>query len=156
MTPTAGVSAEMKGGMGYIGSHTAVVFIEAGHDVVLYDNLFGNDYETKDGTGVRDYIHVMDLVEGHKSVVEFLNNCSGWHAINLGTGTGYSVLEMVQVFEQATGKVIPYRVSNRRVEDIATCYAKVDYSRQQLGWRTERGLNEMCRSTWNFQSGITR
>jgi len=119
-------------------------------------NIFGDDYETKDGTGVRDYIHVMDLAEGHKSAVEFLNNYTGWHTINLGTGTGYSVLEMVQAFEQATGKVIPYQVTNRRAGDIATCYAKVDSSKQKLGWRAERGLDEMCRSTWHFQSGISR
>ena len=115
-------------------------------------NIFGDDYNTKDGTGVRDYIHVMDLAEGHKSALDFLNNHTGWHAINLGTGTGYSVLEMVQAFEQVSGKNIPYKITNRRAGDIATCYAKVDNSNQKLNWKTKRDLDEMCRSTWNFQS----
>jgi len=116
-----------------------------------YLNIFGGDYNTKDGTGVRDYIHVMDLAEGHKSAVEFLNNHTGWHVINLGTGTGYSVLEMIQAFEQATGKAIPYQIINRRSGDIATCYAKIENSNQQLNWKAKRRLVEMCRSTWDFQ-----
>jgi len=114
-------------------------------------NIFGDDYNTKDGTGVRDYIHVMDLAEGHKSALDFLNNHKGWHAINLGTGAGYSVLEMVQAFEQASGKSIPYQITSRRDGDIATCYAKVDKSEQQLNWKAERNLGEMCSSTWYFQ-----
>jgi len=113
-------------------------------------NIFGDDYNTKDGTGVRDYIHVMDLAEGHKSALDFLNNHTGWHAINLGTGTGYSVLEMVQAFEQVSGKNIPYKITNRRAGDIATCYAKADKSNQQLDWRAKRDLDEMCRSAWCF------
>jgi len=117
-----------------------------------YLNIFGNDYETKDGTGVRDYIHVMDLAEGHLAALNQLQTEScPMKTYNLGTGTGYSVLEMVQAFEQASGKAIPYRITNRRAGDIATCYAKVDNSRQQLSWKAERGLDEMCRSTWNFQ-----
>jgi len=119
-------------------------------------NIFGDDYNTKDGTGVRDYIHVMDLAEGHKSALEFLNNHTGWHAVNLGTGVGYSVLEMVQVFEEVSGKPIPYQIVNRRDGDIATCYAKVDNSGQQLNWRAKRDLGEMCRSTWCFQSGMPK
>jgi len=114
-------------------------------------NIFGDDYNTKDGTGVRDYIHVMDLAEGHNSAVGFLNNHTGWHVINLGAGAGYSVLEMVRAFEQVSGKNVPYKVTHRRIGDIATCYAKVDKSSQQLNWRAKRGLDEMCRSTWNFQ-----
>jgi len=113
-------------------------------------NIFGDDYNTKDGTGVRDYIHVMDLAEGHKSALDFLNNHTGWHAINLGTGTGYSVLEMVQAFEQVSGKNIPYKITNRRAGDIAACFAKVDNSNQQLDWRAKRDQDEMCRSTWCF------
>jgi len=120
-----------------------------------YLSIFGNDYDTKDGTGVRDYIHVMDLAEGHKSALDFLKNHTGWHAINLGTGTGYSVLEMVQTFEQVSGKSIPYQVASRRAGDIATCYAKVDNSNQQLNWRAKRGLVEMCRSTWDFQKNTS-
>jgi len=114
-------------------------------------NIFGDDYNTKDGTGVRDYIHVMDLAEGHKSALDFLNSHTGWHAINLGTGAGYSVLEMVQAFEQVSGKTIPYQITNRRDGDIDTCYAKVYNSEQQLNWKAERSLEEMCSSTWYFQ-----
>ena len=113
-------------------------------------NIFGDDYNTKDGTGVRDYIHVMDLAEGHKSALDFLSNHTGWHAINLGTGTGYSVLEMVQAFERVSGKNIPYRITNRRAGDVATCYAKVDHCNQLLDCRAKRDLDEMCRSTWCF------
>ena len=119
-------------------------------------NIFGDDYNTKDGTGVRDYIHVMDLAEGHKSALEFLNNHTGWHAVNLGTGAGYSVLEMVQVFEQASGNNIPYKITNRRAGDIATCYAKVNKSNQQLNWRAKRDLVEMCQSTWHFQNRLSQ
>jgi len=116
-----------------------------------YLNIFGNDYNTKDGTGVRDYIHVMDLAEGHKSALNFLNSHIGWHAINLGTGAGYTVLDMVEAFEQATGKAISYQITNRRVGDIATCFAKVDKSEQQMNWKAERNLEEMCSSAWYFQ-----
>jgi len=119
-----------------------------------YLNIFGDDYKTKDGTGVRDYIHVMDLAEGHKAALDFINNNIGWHAINLGTGTGYSVLEMVRVFEQISGNNnIPYQVTNRRAGDVAICYAAVENARQQLSWVAKRDLYEMCRSTWYFQSG---
>jgi len=117
-------------------------------------NIFGDDYNTKDGTGVRDYIHVMDLAEGHKSALNFLNNHTGWHVINLGTGNGYSVLEMVKTFGQVSGKNIPYQITNRRTGDIGTCYAKVENSSKQLNWRAKRDLVEMCRSTWNFQFRI--
>ena len=115
-------------------------------------NIFGDNYNTKDGTGVRDYIHVMDLAEGHKSALEYLNNRSGWHAINLGTGTGYSVLEMMRAFERVTGKNVPYQVVSRRDGDISACYAKVDKSERQLNWRAKRDLDEMCGSAWHFQS----
>jgi len=119
-------------------------------------NIFGDNYNTKDGTGVRDYIHVMDLAEGHKSALDFINNHKGWHAINLGTGKGYSVLEMVKAFEQVSGKFIPYQITDRRAGDIATCYAKVENSNQQLNWRAKRDLVEMCRSTWLFQEGASQ
>jgi len=119
-------------------------------------NIFGNDYSTEDGTGVRDYIQVMDLAEGHKSALDFLNSHTGWHAINLGTGTGYSVLEMVHTFEQTSGKTVPYQIIKRRAGDIATCYAEVDNSSKQLNWKAGRGLDEMCRSTWYFQSRMSQ
>jgi len=114
-------------------------------------NVFGNDYDTKDGTGVRDYIHVMDLAEGHSATLGFLENHTGWHAINLGTGTGYSVLEMVKAFEAASSQAVPYQIAPRRVGDIFTCYAKADKAKQKLGWQATRTLEDMCESTWKFQ-----
>ena len=113
-------------------------------------NVFGDDYDTADGTGVRDYIHVMDLAEGHLAGLMQLQRGTGWQAINLGTGKGFSVLEMVRAFEQACGRPIPYRITDRRAGDIATCYAKADKAWEQLGWRAERTLEEMCNSTWRF------
>jgi len=122
-------------------------------------NIFGDDYDTKDGTGVRDYIHVMDLAEGHLVALNQLNKLKidscNLKTYNLGTGNGYSVLEMVQAFEQASGKTIPYQITNRRAGDIDTCYAKVDNSNQQLNWKAKRNLDEMCSSTWCFQCSHT-
>jgi UDP-glucose 4-epimerase len=117
-------------------------------------NIFGNDYDTPDGTGVRDYIHVMDLAEGHSAALRFLENHTGWHAINLGTGAGYSVLEMVQAFESASQTSIPYAIAPRRAGDIASCYAKADKAKELLGWQAKRTLEDMCESTWKFQSGL--
>jgi UDP-glucose 4-epimerase len=114
-------------------------------------NVFGNDYPTADGTGVRDYIHVMDLAEGHLAALSFLQRQTGWHAVNLGTGRGYSVLEMVRAFEAASGRTVPFQITRRRPGDIATCYAKVDKAAELLGWRTRRSLQDMCASTWNWQ-----
>lgn len=117
-----------------------------------YLNIFGNDYPTPDGTGVRDYIHVMDLAEGHLKALKFLTHQTGWHAINLGTGQGNSVLEVVKAFEAASGKPVPYQIAPRRSGDIATCYAKADKAAKQLGWRANRTLEVMCASTWHWQS----
>jgi UDP-glucose 4-epimerase len=117
-------------------------------------NVFGNDYDTPDGTGVRDYIHVMDLAEGHGAALRFLENHVGWYAINLGTGTGYSVLEMVNAFESASQQVVPYVIAPRRVGDIASCYAKADKAKELLGWQAKRTLQDMCESIWNFQSNL--
>jgi UDP-glucose 4-epimerase len=114
-------------------------------------NVFGDDYDTPDGTGVRDYIHVMDLAEGHNAALDFLEQETGWHAINLGTGTGYSVLEMVRAFERASGRAVPYVLAPRRAGDIAACYAKAEKAREQLGWTATRTLEYMCESTWRFQ-----
>lgn len=114
-------------------------------------NVFGNDYATPDGTGVRDYIHVMDLAEGHLAALRFLKNHTGWHAINLGTGQGTSVLEMIKTFEAASGHAIQFKVVSRRQGDIATCFAKVDKAKMLLGWSAMRGLEAMCASTWHFQ-----
>lgn len=116
-------------------------------------SVFGDDYPTKDGTGVRDYIHVMDLASGHQRALAFLAEHTGWHAINLGTGQGYSVLQMVKAFEQASGQSIPYQITDRRPGDIASCYADPSLAEQQLGWRAELGLQAMCESTWRFQQG---
>lgn len=116
-------------------------------------SVFGNDYSTPDGTGVRDYIHVMDLVEGHLCALNFLSaqRQGGCHTFNLGTGQGYSVLDMVQAFEKASGQQVPYQIVARRPGDIASCYAKVDHAADVLGWRARLGLTEMCQSNWHFQ-----
>jgi len=115
--------------------------------------VFGNDYPTPDGTGVRDYIHVMDLAEGHLAALNALSNHSGWHAINLGTGQGSSVLEMVQAFEQASSRPVPFRIAPRRPGDIATCYANADKAKEQLSWQTSRTLADACASAWKWQAG---
>jgi UDP-glucose 4-epimerase len=117
-------------------------------------NVFGDDYDTPDGTGVRDYIHVMDLAEGHQAALGFLAQQPGWHAINLGTGTGYSVLEMLRAFARASGRAVPYVLAPRRAGDIAACYAKADKAREQLGWTATRTLENMCDSTWRFQQKL--
>jgi len=114
--------------------------------------VFGNDYHTPDGTGVRDYIHVMDLAEGHLRALEAMQTRSGAYVWNLGTGQGYSVLEMVRAFEAAIGKPVPYRVAPRRLGDIATCYADPAKAERELGWKARRGLDEMMRDAWRWQS----
>lgn len=114
--------------------------------------VFGNDYPTPDGTGVRDYIHVVDLAEGHLRALEALQTRTGAHVWNLGTGQGYSVLEMVRAFEAASGKPVPYRVTPRRPGDIATCYADPAKAEHELGWKARRGLDEMMRDAWRWQS----
>ena len=116
--------------------------------------VFGNDYDTPDGTGVRDYIHVMDLAEGHLAALKFLIQHPGLHTFNLGTGRGYSVLEMIKAFEAASGKPVPYTVAPRRAGDIASCYASVEFSAQTLNWRATRSLKDMCESSWKFQQNI--
>jgi len=113
--------------------------------------VFGNDYPTTDGTGVRDYIHVVDLAEGHLCALEALQTRTGAHVWNLGTGQGYSVLDMVRAFEAASGKPVPYRVAPRRPGDIATCYADPAKAERELGWKAQRGLDEMMRDAWRWQ-----
>ncbi|MDR2166188.1 MAG: UDP-glucose 4-epimerase GalE [Zoogloeaceae bacterium] len=117
--------------------------------------VFGDDYPTPDGTGVRDYIHVMDLAEGHAAALHFLSARSGWHAVNLGTGQGYSVLEMVRAFAAKSGRNIPYRIVARRSGDVAQCYANPEKARQLFNWSAKRGLSEMCESTWKFQRRLS-
>ncbi len=119
-----------------------------------YLNVYGNDYDTSDGTGVRDYIHVVDLAEGHLAALNFIQQKSGLNIFNLGTGKGSSVLEMVKAFEELSGKSIFLKVTARRAGDVATCYAKVDKSSADLSWKATRTLQEMCSSTWNFQKNL--
>lgn len=115
-------------------------------------SVYGNDYPTPDGTGVRDYIHVVDLALGHLAALDKLSNQAGFEAVNLGTGVGYSVLDMVQAFEVATGVAVPYKVVARRPGDIASCYADPAYALQSLGWQARRTLPEMMEDTWRWQS----
>jgi UDP-glucose 4-epimerase len=115
-------------------------------------SVFGHDYSTVDGTGVRDYIHVVDLAKGHLKALEKVMSTNGVAAYNLGTGKGYSVLEMVKAFEEASGREVPYRVSDRRPGDIAECYADPEKAKAELGWEAEKGIEEMCRDSWKWQS----
>lgn len=115
-------------------------------------SIFGCDYPTSDGTGVRDYIHVMDLAEGHLRALQAMRNKTGAHVWNLGTGRGYTVLEMVRAFEIASGRPVPYRVTGRRLGDIATCYADPSKAERELGWKAQCGLSEMMRDAWRWQS----
>lgn len=114
-------------------------------------SIFGSDYDTHDGTGVRDYIHVVDLAIGHLKALERHQDDSGLHIYNLGTGVGYSVLDMVKAFEKANNIQIPYQLVERRPGDIATCYSDPSFAAQELGWKAERGLTEMMQDTWNWQ-----
>jgi UDP-glucose 4-epimerase len=115
-------------------------------------NVWGNDYATPDGTGVRDYIHVVDLALGHLAALNRLNSSANSFTVNLGTGTGYSVLDMVHAFEQASGKPVPYQISPRRAGDVAACYADPSYARELLGWQAQRNLQTMCTDAWRWQS----
>ena len=115
-------------------------------------NVWGDDYDTADGTGVRDYIHVVDLALGHLKALERLQNHAECEAINLGTGVGYSVLEMVKAFEAVCEKTLPYKVARRRAGDIAACYANANKAHSLLGWRAERDLKAMCEDGWRWQS----
>lgn len=114
--------------------------------------VFGDKYPTQDGTGVRDYIHVVDLAKGHLRTLEKTLNTKGVEAYNLGTGTGYSVLELVAAFESATGVHIPYKIGKSRQGDIAICYADPTKAKKELGWAAEKGIKEMCADTWRWQS----
>lgn len=115
-------------------------------------NVFGDDYPTPDGTGVRDYIHVVDLALGHVAALRYLDGHQGVVTVNLGTGRGHSVLEMVHAFERASGREIPYRIAPRRPGDVASCYADPGLAERLFGWRAERGIEAMCADTWRWQS----
>ena len=114
-------------------------------------SVFGNDYDTPDGTGVRDYIHVVDLARGHVCAVRYATQNIGCEVFNLGTGTGYSVLDMVKTFEQTNHVAVPYEITARRPGDIATCYADPAKSEKILGWKATHSLEDMCRDSWNWQ-----
>lgn len=114
--------------------------------------VFGNNYNTVDGTGVRDYIHVVDLSRGHLKAIEKKANCSGVHIYNLGTGIGYSVLEMIKAFEKACGKHIPYEIVEPRSGDIAECYSNPQKAKDELGWSAVYNVNQMCEDAWRWQS----
>ncbi|WP_371192540.1 UDP-glucose 4-epimerase GalE [Glaciecola sp. SC05] len=117
-----------------------------------YLSVFGDDYDTVDGTGVRDYIHVEDLADGHLKALNKIENNAGLFVCNLGTGQGYSVLEMVHAFEKASGKKVPYQISPRRAGDVASCYADPALAANELGWTAQRGLQQMCEDSWRWQS----
>ena len=114
--------------------------------------VFGDDYPTRDGTGVRDYIHVVDLAKGHVKAIEYSENHLGTEIVNLGTGTGYSVLDIVKTFERVNGVKIPYVIKPRRPGDIAECFANAEKAEKVLGWKAQLGLDEMCFDSWNWQS----
>ena len=114
--------------------------------------VFGDDYDTPDGTGVRDYIHVVDLALGHVAALKNISEKAGYADYNLGTGQGYSVLDVVKAYEAASGQKVPYKVHDRRPGDIATCYADSTKAKEELGWTAQRDLNEMCVDSWNWQS----
>ena len=114
--------------------------------------VFGNDYDTPDGTGVRDYIHVVDLAKGHVKALDKIKEKAGCKVYNLGTGKGYSVLDVIHAFSKACGHDIPYEIKPRRAGDIATCYSKCDLAREELGWQAEYDLDAMCASSWKWQT----
>ena len=119
-------------------------------------SVFGNDYPTRDGTGIRDYIHVVDLVKGHIKAIEALNSekfeAGGCKAYNLGTGRGYSVLEIIDAFERITGKTINYKISPRRAGDLAECFANPELALKELNWKAEKNLDDMVADTWKWQT----
>lgn len=115
-------------------------------------SIFGDDYDTPDGTGVRDYIHVVDLADGHLKALEKLEDHPGVVTYNLGTGRGYSVLDVVKAFEKASGQDVPYQITERRPGDAATCYADPSKAKKELGWTAERDIEDMCRDSWRWQS----
>lgn len=119
-------------------------------------SVFGNDYPTPDGTGVRDYIHVVDLAEGHLAALDALQTRCGVMTVNLGTGQGVSVLEMISALERASGRKVPYRIAPRRPGDVAACYADVRYAAEVLGWKAKRGIQEMCADAWRWETARNR
>lgn len=115
-----------------------------------YVRVYGNDYSTVDGTGVRDYIHVVDLAKGHIAALEYVLNHKGYDKVNLGTGNGYSVLQVIKAYEEACGFEIPYKIEGRRSGDIATCYASTQKAKEMLNWEAKYDIKKMCEDSWNF------
>jgi UDP-glucose 4-epimerase len=115
-------------------------------------SIFGNDYDTPDGTGLRDYIHVMDLAAGHVAALERLQREAGVLVVNLGTGQPYSVLDVVRTFERVNAQRVPHQIAPRRPGDIAACWADPGFAEHVLGWKSTRGLDDMCRDAWHWQS----
>lgn len=115
-------------------------------------HVFGDDYDTPDGTGVRDYIHVVDLAKGHVKAIEGMEKMDGVNVFNLGTGVGYSVLDIIHALEKACGKRLPYVIDPRRPGDIATCYSDPSKAEKILGWKAEKNIEDMCRDAWNWQT----
>ena len=119
-------------------------------------SVFGDDYPTSDGTGVRDYIHVVDLARGHVAALHYALQHKGIEAVNLGTGRGYSVLDIVRAFERVNGVKVPYRIAPRRPGDLATCYAATEKAKDLLGWQAEKDIDDMCRDAWRWQRNCTK
>jgi len=117
-------------------------------------SVFGDDYPTPDGTGVRDYIHIMDLAEGHRAALQHIGPDTDFEVYNLGTGEGYSVLDVIHTFESVTGREVPYEITGRRKGDVASCYADPGKAREELGWTAERSLADMCRDAWRWESSL--
>jgi len=117
-----------------------------------YLSVFGDDYDTNDGTGVRDYIHVVDLAAGHVNALQKISSLDNVLTVNLGTGNGYSVLDMIKAFEKASSKKVPYKIAPRRAGDIASCFADPSYAKQVLGWEAKLGVDDMCEDSWRWQS----
>ncbi|MDO4566137.1 MAG: UDP-glucose 4-epimerase GalE, partial [Oscillospiraceae bacterium] len=115
-------------------------------------NVYGSDYPTPDGTGVRDYIHVCDLAEGHTAALKALEKKPGLITVNLGTGRGYSVLEVIKAYSEASGRELPYTLAPRRAGDVAECYADPSLAKELLGWQAKRSIEEMCRDSWRWQN----
>ena len=132
-----------------IGAHESGLM---GEDPKECLGVFGDDYDTPDGTGVRDYIHVVDLAIGHVKALKKIQEKSGVSIYNLGTGVGYSVLDVLHAFEKACGKEIPYQIKPRRAGDIATCYCNAEKAKNELGWVAERGIDKMCEDSWRWQT----
>ena len=143
--------ALITGGAGYIGSHTCLALLEAGRPSRREVGDVAPAYPTVDGTGVRDYIHVMDLADAHVRALEHARTRTGALALNVGTGRGYSVLELVRAFEQASGRKVPHEVVARRPGDVAELWADPARAKQLLGWSASRGIEAMCADTWRWQ-----